>query len=116
MRVSPHPSPLRGRVAVSNSPVFTGGLLALAVFVTPPTSVGLWLARLPFFEAEAALAKTSLTPVAHAPKRVCDGRVLFCEKFWTCREAVNLLTIHFSCASVAPCSTGHRHYYHGLQK
>jgi hypothetical protein len=27
-------------------------------------------------EESAALAKTSLTPVAHAPKRVCDGRVL----------------------------------------
>jgi hypothetical protein len=27
-------------------------------------------------EESAALAKTSLPPVAHAPKRVCDGRVL----------------------------------------
>jgi hypothetical protein len=49
--------------------------LALCASLTPPTSVGLWLARQWCMVESAALAKTSLTSVAHAPKRVCDGRV-----------------------------------------
>lgn len=56
--------------------MFASGLLVFLLLLTPPTSVGLWLAWLPFFEAEAMLAKTSLTLIAHATIRVCDGRVL----------------------------------------
>jgi hypothetical protein len=53
-----------------------GALLTFALIVSPPT-FGRFMARAAGVTVkDAALAKTSLSPVAHATTRVHDGRVL----------------------------------------
>ena len=79
----PHPLPHMGRGADLKLSFAGKDFCAFSRLVASPTSVGLWLARLVLFDVEAALAKTSLSPVAHATNGFTHGRVwFFCEEVY----------------------------------